>query len=126
MWHIPTLKALKIAQKRPDMNESFINILVSCKRATQDQYILYIQSILLHKLYNTQFRVSDWIDLNFNQTLPLRQTSFKIIKTNKLLVGNKLLSSRLSILNSKIPLLDLNRSLDSYEVKYKKELLSNE
>ena len=109
------------------MYESFKNIHATCKRATPDQYILYKHAILLHKLYNTHLPVTDWIDLNFNQSLTSQQTSFKIIKTNKILVGNNLWSSSLSISNSRIPLEDLNLSLDSFKSKIqKKELLSGE
>ena len=83
-------------------------------------------SILLHKLYSTQCPEADWIELNYNQTFTSRETTFRIIKSNNFLVGNNLLSSRLTILNTKIPLEDLNMSLDSFKVKYKKEMLTND
>ena len=137
MWHIPTLKpdlkqmllsasanALKISQKHPNVYESLVNIHKSCKTAHPEQNILYKHSILLHKLYNTQCPEADWIELNYNQTLTSRETTFRIIKSNNFLVGNNLLSSCLTILNTKIPLEDLNLSLDSFKVKYKKEMLT--
>ena len=77
----------------------------------------------LYKLYNSQSPEMDWIELNFNQTLTLRQTHFTILKSNNFAVGNNLFSARLSILNSKIPLIDLNLSLDSFKVKCKKTLV---
>ena len=52
--------------------------------------------------------------------------NFQTIKSNSFLLGNNLLSSRLSILNSSIPLIDLNMSLDNFKVKYKKKFLTNE
>ena len=119
------------------MYESFVNIHMSCKRAHSEQYNIYKNSILeqyniykhsilLHKLWTTKFPEMDWIELNVNQTLTSRQTNFKTIKTNRFLVGNNLLNSRSSILNSKMPIIDFNMSLDSFKVKYQKELLSNE
>ena len=73
------MKLLKISQKRPDMCESFVSIHKLCKRAHPDQHIVYKLSILLHKLYNSQFPEIDWIELNLNQTLTSRQPTFKTI-----------------------------------------------
>ena len=84
---------------------------------------MYKHAILLHKLYNGNLQKADWLDLNFNQNLTSRQTMFNIIKTNNYLVGNNILSNRLSVINNKIELNDLNMSLDSFKVKYKKEFL---
>ena len=63
------------------------------------------------------------MDLNMHQTITSRQTKFKITKANKFLIGNNILTTRLSILNNKIELNDLNLSLDSFKVKYKQMLL---
>ena len=136
MWHIPTLKpelkqiilstsacALKISQRNPNFYESFIDIHKACKRAHPNQYIVYKHSILLHKMYNSYCPYMDWIELNFNQTLTSRQTLFNTVKSNHFQVGSNLLTSRLSILNLKIPLTDLNMSLASFKVKY--NFLSN-
>ena len=138
MWHIPSLKpelkqiilsasarALKLTQRNPNFYESFIDIHKTCKRAHPNQFILYKHSILLHKMYNSYCPHMDWIELNFNQTLTSRQTHFNTIKSNRLNVGNNLLASRLSILNRKIPLIDLNLSLASFKVKYKEKFLNN-
>ena len=105
------------------MFESFMDIHKSCKRATPSQIIAYKHAILLHKLYNANFPQADWMDLNFHQILTSRQTKFKISKGNKFLVGNNILATRLSILNNKVDLNDLNLSLDSFKVKYKKIFL---
>ena len=138
VWHIPTLKpelkqiilstsarALKLSQRRPNYYESFIDIHKNCKRANPHQFILYKHSILLHKMYNSYCPQMDWIELNFTQTTTSRQTHFNTIKSNHFNVGNNLLASRLSILNHKIPLIDLNMSLASFKVKYKGIFLSN-
>ena len=136
IWHLPTLKpelnqmllaasanALKTSQRHPDRMESFINIHKSCKRALPRQMIEYKHAILLHKLYNEQQPVTDWIELNTNQILTSRQTLFKITKSNAFKIGNNKLTTRLCILNNKVILQDLNMSLDSFKVKYKKTLL---
>ena len=136
VWHLPTLKpplkqlilsasanALKLSQSRPDAYESFINVHKSCNRALPEQFIVYKHAILLHKLYNNHQPQADWIDINVNQVFNSRNTKFRIIKNNTYMVGNNLLSSRLSILNDKIELNDLNLSLDSFKIKYKKILL---
>ena len=85
--------------------------------------ILYKHAILLHKLYNTHQPQTDWIELNFNQIITSRQSHFRIIKSNKYIVGNNLISTRLAVLNGKVLLDDLNLSLDSFKVKYKKIML---
>ena len=69
--------------------------------------------------------MTDWIDLNFNQTFNSRQLNFNKIKTNNFIVGNNILNTRFTILNSKIPLIDLNLSLESFKVKYKSIMLNN-
>ena len=76
-------------------------------------------------MYNSYCPYMDWIELNLNQTLTSRQTLFNTVKSNRFHVGNNLLTSRLSILNQKIPLVDLNMPLASFKVKYKEILLSN-
>ena len=104
VWHIPTLKpplkqlllsasanALKNSQREPNPFESFINVHKSCKRATPNQMIQFKHAILLHNLYSNNLPQADWLDLNFNQILTSRQTSFKIIKTNNFLVENNLI-----------------------------------
>ena len=136
VWHIPHLKpplkqlllsasanALKLSQRSPNRYESFIDIHKSCDRATPNQMMNYKHAILLHKLYNNNQPSADWVDLNIQQILTSRQTEFNILKSNNFLVGNNLLATRLAILNNKICLADLNLSLDSYKVKYKKKFL---
>ena len=53
----------------------------------------------------------------------LRQTLFKITKTNRYKIVNNILTSRLTTINNKIDLNDLNLSLNSFKVKFKKVLL---
>jgi hypothetical protein len=136
VWHLPNLKpplkqlllsasanALKLSQRTPDVFESYINIHKSCNRASPEQMVVYKHAIILHKLYNNQQPHRDWIEINFNQVFTSRQSHFRIIKNNTYNVGNNLLSTRLAILNGKVLLEDLNLSLDSFKVKYKKIML---
>ena len=116
-------KAIKLSQRTPDPFESFINIHKSCNRASPEQMIIYKHAILLHKLYNTHQPQTDWIELNLDQILTSRQKHFKSIKNNNYIVGGNLLSTRLSVLNRKVLLDDLNLRLASYKVKYKQILL---
>ena len=85
--------------------------------------IKYKHAILTHKLYNQEQPKADWLDLNFNQTFTSRQTKFKTIGNNNFKVGMNLLSNRLTVVNDQIELNDLNLSLDSFKVKYKKQML---
>jgi exonuclease III len=137
VWHIPNLKpeikqhllsasanALKLAQLQPDRMESFLNIHSNAERATPEKILLYKHAILLHKLYNLQTPPMEWVDIHFKQTFNSRQSKFNIIKSNNFKVGNNILSNRLSVLNNKIILSDLNLSLDSFKCKYKLSLLA--
>ena len=85
--------------------------------------LIYKHAILLHKLYNTNIHGTDWVDLNLDQILTSRQTTFNIMKSNIFMVGNNLLTTRLSILNNKVNLNDLNLSLETFKVKYKNKFL---
>ena len=136
IWHIPSLApelkqillsasaiALKLSQPVTNRMQSFINVHIECKRAQPEQMMLYKHAILLHKLYNEKFPETDWLALNFQQTTTQRQTNFNIIKHNNFKIGNNILSNRLHALNNKIALVDLNRNLDTFKVKYKAILL---
>ena len=90
---------------------------------TPNQMLNYKHAILLHELYNTNLHGTDWVDLNLQQIFKSCQTTYNIMKSNNFLVGNNLLSTRLSILNKKVDLNDLNLSLDTFKVKYKNKLL---
>ena len=136
IWHLPSLKpelkqsilsasarALKLSQTKQDPMESFYNLHKKCQRALPNQIMEYKHALLLYKIYNTQIPPMDWIELNFNQTLTSRETTFNAIKSNNTKIGNNILSARLTVINKKIKLDDLNLSLDSYKVKYKQVFL---
>ena len=66
-----------------------------------------------------------WIELNFDQTLTSRETLFNVMRTNKTKNGKNLQTSRLAIINKKIPLIDLNLKLDAFKIKYKPIFIPN-
>ena len=61
----------------------------------------------------------DWIDLNFNQTLTSLETFFNYVKSTNSKAGKNLLSSRLTVLNKKIKLQNLNMNLAPYKITCK-------
>ena len=63
--------------------ESFIDVHISLKRSLPFQIMEYKHSILLHKVFNNQIPLMDWVELNFYQTNTLRQTFFNLTRMNK-------------------------------------------
>ena len=137
VWHLPSLKpqikqlllsasatALKLSQRKPDPMESFINIHLRSNRATPEKFLVYKHAILLHKLYNNHSPNLEWVDLHYKQTLNPRHSYFNILKNINYKIGNNILTSRLTVLNRKIQLKDLNLSIQSFKVKYKEILLA--
>ena len=104
--------------------ESFINIHNNVNRATPEKLLLFKHAVLLHKLFNNQTPSLEWADLHFKQTFNSRQTSIRVVRSSNFKIGNNILSNRLSILNNKIPLNDLNLSLNSFKYKYKQTFLN--
>ena len=76
-------------------------------------------AILLHKIYNTQIPQMDWIELTFNQSITSRETLFNTVKTNRTKIGNNIITTRLTVINRKIKLEDLNLSINAFKFKYK-------
>ena len=93
------------------------------KRATPEDPLSFKYAVLLPKLFNDQSPTIEWVDLNFNQTFTSRQTKFNVVRTNKYKIGNNILSNRLSVLNNKIDLNDLNLFLNGFKTKYKSLML---
>ena len=79
--------------------------------------LLYKHAIVLYKLYNAKNQSTEWIELNLNQILTSKQTTFSTHKTNNLKIGNNALANRLSILNNGNKLDWLNLGMDSFKVK---------
>ena len=66
------------------------------QKSSPSQLIEFKHAIMLHKLYNEQLPVADWIDLNFDQILTSRQSHFKITKSNTFKVGDNKLATGLT------------------------------
>ena len=136
IWHIPSLnpnskqllmsasaKALRLCINDQTTVYSYIDMHKITNRATPSQMLLYKHAILLFKLYNTLNSTSDWVKLNFQQTLTSRQVNFKISQTNKYKIGLNLICNRLTVLNNKIPLKWLSLSIESFKLKCKERFL---
>ena len=132
IWHLPMLKhelkqhllsasarALKISLKNPDPLVSFIDVHHLCKIKLPSRVLEFKHAILLHKIYNTQIPQMDWIELTFNQSITSRETLFNTVKTNRTKIGNNIITTRLSVINRKIKLEDLNLSINAFKFKYK-------
>ena len=89
------------------------------KRAVPEKLMMYKLSLQLHKTYNHQTPIIDWLYLNDNIILTSRQLKFKIAQHNRLRVGVNALSSRFWFLNDKIDLNYLSLSFDTFKIKMK-------
>ena len=116
-------KALRLCINDQTTVYSYIDMHKITNRATPSQMLLYKHAILLFKLYNTLNSTSDWVKLNFQQTLTSRQVNFKISQTNKYKIGLNLIGNRLTVLNNKIPLKWLFLSIKSFKLKCKERFL---
>ena len=67
-----TFSLSKSTQINLNLMQSFENVHLICKRATTNKMMKYKRSIVLHKFYNNQIPIMDWIQLNFHQTLSSR------------------------------------------------------
>ena len=78
----------------PDRMILFENIHKMNNRAIPNAIMLYKSSIQLFKLYNSNEYTLEWTEMNFNQILTSRQTTFSILKTNATKVGMNQFSNR--------------------------------
>ena len=93
-------------------------------RVTPNNYSLYKHALSTYKLMNSSAPYStEWVALNFNQTLTSRQVNFRSNKANKKRVGLNALANRIACINDKIPLTWFNYSLDSFKIKCKLKFL---
>lgn len=136
IWHLPKLNpilknhllaassnALKICTPSFDRSMSYATLHSVNKRATPSQMMLYKHAILLYKIYNNQHPPKDWLELNFTQLLSRRQLNFECHNNANFKVGNNIVSNRLSILNTKIPLHWLNQTLITFKLNCKSKFL---
>ena len=88
--------------------QSLVNIHIECKHVLPEQMIIYNHAAMLHKLYNTELPEVEWIALNFQQLLTLRQTKFSVVKNNNRKICNNIKTKRFHVSKNKIILSDLN------------------
>ena len=133
IWHIPILKAtlkqkllsasakaLRVCTSYVDYGQSFMNLHKMCNRATPESIKKYTLALSLHKLYNKDFNIIEFVHLNQNQILISRQTMFKTLKSNVFKVGMNSLTNRLTHINDFIPFTWLNMSIDTFKVHCQK------
>ena len=118
------LKEIKTCVKYCTNDISFIRLHEIYKRATPNNYSLYKHALSTYKLMNSSAPYStEWVALNFNQTLTSRQVNFRSNKANKKRVGLNALANRIACINDKIPLTWFNYSLDSFKIICKLKFL---
>ena len=94
------------------------------KRATPAQMCIYKHAILLYKMIENRMPMSDWIDLNFQQSFNGRDLNFKFFSKNNYRVGGNIICNRMNILNGKLPLTSVEKSFDSFKIFCKQTLLA--
>ena len=117
--------AIKVCMFHPDPMISHINKHKMNNRAMPESFMTYKLAIQLYKLYNENVQSLDWLNLNYNQILTSRQTTFMISKSHKTKTGLNMITNRLSILNGRIPLTWLNATISTYKIKCKKLFLNS-
>ncbi len=78
---------------------------------------------MLYKTYNDYIPESEWLELNYSQTLMARQKLFHINRTNCHYIGLNILSNRFYNLDEKIPLESLNKSFIAYKIEIKNKFI---
>ena len=133
IWHLHTLKstlkqkllsasakAIKICAKN-NLNEvSFVNLHKMYNRSIPENFLLYKHALALYKLFWSKNMSTEFLALNLNTILTTRQVNFIATRNNKRKVGLNALANRFYLLNNRIPLSQLNKSLDCYKVYCKK------
>ena len=94
------------------------------KRATPQQITTYKHALLLHKAYNDDEMGLNWTNLFFNQQFSSRELHVHFTNNAKYKIGKNICTNRFEILNGKIPLDWLNETFDSFKIKCKVLLLS--
>ena len=137
VWLIPSLNpnskqhllsasanAIKLCDISNDPYLSYLDLHRSNKRATPTQMSTYKHSLLLFKLYNSNERSYDWLQLNLMQTLTGRQTNFRIFVQSNYRIGCNQMCNRFASLNNKIPLAWLSLTFETFKKHCKERFLS--
>ena len=138
IWHLDSLnsnlkqkllsssaKAIKTCAKCNTQDISFLRLHEMFNRATPENYLKYRHALTLHKTLWRDTKSLEFAALNINIILTSRQSHFASIKSNRLKVGLNAIANRFYILNKRIPLCELNKSLESFKIYCKKEFLQH-
>ena len=87
-------------------------------RSTPDKYLLNKHALILNKLFWSNDSSLEWVALNTNTILTTRQKTLISSRNNKKKVGLRAIANQ--ILNGRIPIDMLNKSLYTYKVFCKK------
>jgi hypothetical protein len=96
--------ALPVALHYPDQFPSFTELHKRANRAAPEMFGHYKLSLMLYRTFNDSILETEWVGLNFQQIMMSRQREFKIVKTNKLVVGLNMLCNRFHEINGRINL----------------------
>ena len=139
IWQIPSLKtnlkrklltasakAIKMCLNYDTSNISYENMHKIVHRSTPENFLLYKHALALYKLYWSDDPTFEFCALNNNSIFTSRQVVFITSKDNKRRVGINALANRLYPLNNRIPLMQLNKGMNSYKIFCKNEFLKTQ
>ena len=86
----------------------------------------YRWSIQLFKIYNRYITDDDWLDMNVQQNFNARCSFVKINDYSNLKIGKNIMTNRLGVLNNQIDYDWLNLSLNTFKLRCKALLLTNQ
>ncbi len=132
--HLPTLNqnlkqiilsasanALKLCYKKYDRSPSYIEL---HKQSQPVEVCTNKHSLLLYKVVREEQPKRERISLNFQMINTRRQQFFETSNRSNYKLGNNILINRLSSLNRKILLQDLNLPFESFNIKCKTMFLN--
>ena len=139
IWHLPHLSPilkqklmsasaapLKLTTSNYHRMISYESLHYLNKRATPQQITTYKHALLLHKTYNDDDMGLNWTNLFFNQQFSSRELNVHFTNNAKYKIGKNIITNRFEILNGKVPLVWLNETFESFKIKCKVLLLTQE
>ena len=108
----------------PKHNISYLSLHKLSNRATPCMFGNYKLALLLHKTYNCQIPMDEWVHLNLDQFFTSRQIHFMTNINYACVAGKNALSNRFNDLNGKILLEHLNFSVNKFKIECKKIFLT--
>ena len=114
-------KAIKLCVRYDTSDISYVRFHEINQRSSQENYLLYKHALALYKLYWSDVPTTEFCALNYNSIFTSRQTYFITFKDNKRRVGLNALANLFYPLNNRIPLMQLNKSLNLNKIFCKNE-----